>query len=59
MGLGFGYSIYFMLSLLFGIAGFITFIVWRTIAREEKQRLAREAAKRGGLSDPPAALHQG
>lgn len=44
MGRGFGYSIYFMLTLLFGIAGFITFIVWRTIAREEKQRREREAA---------------
>ena len=33
-----------MLTLLFGIAGIIVFIVWRTIAREERERRAREAA---------------
>lgn len=45
MGRGFGYSIYFMLTLLFGIAGIIVFVVWRTIAREERQRREREASK--------------
>lgn len=44
MGLGFGYSIYFMLTLLFSVAGVIVFVVVRTIQREERQRLAREAA---------------
>ncbi len=47
MGRGFGYSVYFMLTLLFGIAGIIFFVVWRTIAREERQRREREAAKKG------------
>jgi hypothetical protein len=46
MGRGFGYSVYFMLTLLFGIAGIITFIVWRTIVREERQRRAREEARK-------------
>lgn len=45
MGRGFGYSIYFMLTLLFGIAGIIVFVVWRTIAREERQRREREARR--------------
>ena len=42
MGRGFGYSIYFMLTLLFGITAIIVFIVARTIAREERQRRERE-----------------
>ena len=46
MGRGFGYSIYFMLTLRFSIDGIISFVVARTIAREERQRREREA--RGG-----------
>lgn len=52
MGRGFGYSIYFMLTLLFGIAGVIVFVVWRTIAREERQRREREKGSPGAA--PPA-----
>lgn len=50
MGRGFGYSVYFMLTLLFGIAGIITFVVARTIAREERQRREREARNASGGS---------
>ncbi|HEX7900166.1 MAG TPA: hypothetical protein VF950_20530 [Planctomycetota bacterium] len=50
MGRGFGYSVYFMLTLLFGIAGIIVFIVARTIAREERQRREREARNAAGGS---------
>ena len=35
-----------MLGLVFTIAGVIVFVVARTIAREEKQRAARDAAAR-------------
>ena len=39
-----GYSIYFMLTLVFGIMGVIVFFVARTIAREERRRAERERA---------------
>ena len=42
MARGFGYSIYLMLGLVFGIIGIIVFVVARTIVREEKARRDRE-----------------
>ena len=36
-----------MLGLVFTIMGIIVFVVARTIAREERQRVAREAARSG------------
>ena len=44
MGRAYGYSIYFMLALVFTIIGVIVFVVVRTIVREERQRSAREEA---------------
>lgn len=41
-GLGFAYSIYIMLGLVFGLMGAIAFLVVRTIRREERQRAERE-----------------
>ncbi len=41
---GFGYSIYFMLLLVFGLIGTIVFFVGRMIIREERQRVERERA---------------
>jgi len=45
MARGFGYSIYLMLGLVFGIIGIIVFVVARTIIREEKARKDREQKK--------------
>jgi len=44
VGRAYGYSIYFMLTLVFTIMGVIAFVVVRTIVREERQRAAREQA---------------
>lgn len=54
--MGFGYSIYFMLGLVFTIIGIIVFVVARTILREEKQRAAREAARKAIESQAPPAV---
>lgn len=44
MGKAYGYSIYFLLALVFTIMGIIAFVVVRTIVREERQRAVREQA---------------
>ncbi len=46
MARGFGYSIYLMLGLVFGIIGIIVFVVARTILREERARQERERQDR-------------
>ncbi len=37
-----GYSIYFMLTLVFSLMGMIVFFVARTMAREERQRADKD-----------------
>lgn len=49
---GFGYSIYFMLALVFGLLGTITGYVVRTIRREERA-LAEGAEKSGAAPETP------
>lgn len=49
MARGFGYSIYLMLGLVFGIIGIIVLVIVRTMIREERQRAERERQKK----DPP------
>lgn len=51
MATGLGWSIYFMLILVFALMGTIAVLVWRTIRNDERREAARKSAAMGKI--PP------
>jgi len=50
LAVGLGWSIYFLLILVFSVMGAIVFFVYRTIKSDAKREAARLAAKGVGLT---------